>query len=263
MNNNFREPTYNVPRYLFKYFSKIDRAIDVLKNKRIHTEIPTTYNDIFDCAITNFKDRINMLYVNDFIWELIKKHCDVNYQEKINSISTEEKLACKKVQDIVELLKTKYGYVDCESIFEEFSKKNPNLKAYNNRVSCFSEINDSLLMWAHYANHLNGVCLRFDTTKDKLFQNVHKVDYSKFRSNSNDYNVYFTKSLDWSYEQEWRLVQNSTEEFISTTACTGIIVGENADIKPFLEFVLSKDNISLFRAKANANEFKIDIFEWE
>ncbi len=36
-------------------------------------------------------------------------------------------------------------------------------------VFCFSEIWDSLLMWAHYANNYNGYCIEYDMSKVRNF----------------------------------------------------------------------------------------------
>lgn len=44
-----------------------------------------------------------------------------------------------------------------------------NEKLDNVRIACFSESNDSVLMWAYYAEGQRGICIEFDTEKDPLF----------------------------------------------------------------------------------------------
>lgn len=56
----------------------------------------------------------------------------------------------------------------CDQKFSEFME--------TRGVSCFSEVNDGLLMWAHYADKYCGICLEFDTDNE-LFKKAKKVDY--------------------------------------------------------------------------------------
>ena len=90
-------------------------------------------------------------------------------------------------------------------------------------------------MWAHYAKRGRGVCLVFDKKKllSGLGKNMrrgkvkYKVKYDPsliinessaeffFRKNAKD--IFFTKTRDWSYEQEYRIVtrvDNNNEEYL-------------------------------------------------
>lgn len=81
-------------------------------------------------------------------------------------------------------------------------------------VLCFVERPDNLLMWAHYADAHKGVCLEFDTS-EWLFRLAGKVSYSQTypivdtASQSPSHladTIFLTKSAEWAYEQEWRIV---------------------------------------------------------
>jgi hypothetical protein len=81
-------------------------------------------------------------------------------------------------------------------------------------VLCFVERPDNLLMWAHYADAHKGVCLEFDTS-DWLFQVAAKVNYSTAYPTVDTANqspqglastIFLTKSVEWEYEQEWRII---------------------------------------------------------
>lgn len=85
-------------------------------------------------------------------------------------------------------------------------------------VLSLAETCDSLRMWAHYADAHRGVALGFDTDTGILEssqqQRLQKVNYSKIRPSralweevTND-ELLFTKSDEWIYEQEWRLVES-------------------------------------------------------
>lgn len=95
---------------------------------------------------------------------------------------------------------------------------------------CICEVNNSLLMWAHYARNHTGAVFGLDV--DKLPSNhfaLRKVNYvNEFPSQDlkravsaflgrenqagNEHHIkewMFTKSEEWSYEQEWRLLSSS------------------------------------------------------
>ena len=97
-------------------------------------------------------------------------------------------------------------------------------------ILSLSEKSDNLLMWAHYTNAHRGFVLGFNTdhsffdqrlTQDDLIRYVSKVKYSyerpriSFFDPTADPGEFFTsvfakfcltKSQDWAYEQEWRMI---------------------------------------------------------
>jgi hypothetical protein len=86
-------------------------------------------------------------------------------------------------------------------------------------ICCFSEHDDTLLMWSHYADKHRGVCLKFEMPENDPFFNVPiKVHYpSKFphfdfieiRKDSHSLLQFLvgTKSADWQYEAEIRIAK--------------------------------------------------------
>lgn len=234
-NDEFRCKKEYTPRYLYKYFSNIQYALDVIENDRIHLESPDSYNDVFDGATTITKEHLHLLNVPTNVVDAIVDFTHREQKEKIKFLISDLDFSkCQNMQQVVELLKNNNIPLSIlDNMLDNFvrSFKN-NLKFPNNLITCFSEINNSELMWAHYGNHLKGVCLCFDTTLDKeLFQHVQKINYSQHRPTIalGNFNIYFTKSLEWNYEQEWRLVVDRKPEdcFISTKSCVGLILGAN------------------------------------
>lgn len=82
-------------------------------------------------------------------------------------------------------------------------------------ILCLSEVPDSLLMWAHYADQHRGVVFQFDANhvffaESDLGCDVASkgpVDYSNKRpilshSNLRSPSVFFRKSPEWAYERE-------------------------------------------------------------
>ena len=79
---------------------------------------------------------------------------------------------------------------------------------------------DNLLMWSHYADCHRGICIEFKTTVGTLFgcdllDVVYAPDYPKLNVCDKP-DVEFvkqcvrTKSVDWAYEEEWRIIYTET-----------------------------------------------------
>ena len=115
---------------------------------------------------------------------------------------------------------------DCSLDLVDFSSRNNKdftkraVERFKQRVKdigvcCFSRINDSILMWAHYANSHRGFCLEFSSDSENP-HGIHPLDvcYSEMLAKLNFHNqaddaianMIFTKSLDWKYEQEMRCI---------------------------------------------------------
>ena len=99
------------------------------------------------------------------------------------------------------------------------------------RIACFAETPFSMLMWSHYANNHQGFCIEYETPdysvdNADLYHNLFPVIYTDTRtdltnlslnwnstgtlSNEALWNYYkyglLCKSLDWKYQNEWRLI---------------------------------------------------------
>ena len=83
-------------------------------------------------------------------------------------------------------------------------------------VCCFTKEENNLLMWSHYTESHKGVCLKFDILKDTDFF-VYPLPVN-YRDDYPDYNhlgnrqtlvndIVLSKSNDWSYEQEIRVLK--------------------------------------------------------
>lgn len=81
-------------------------------------------------------------------------------------------------------------------------------------ILCLVERPDNLLMWAHYGAAHQGVCIEFDTS-EWLFRVAGQVQYSDTypvvdTANQTPQAVaesfLWTKSKDWHYEEEWRII---------------------------------------------------------
>lgn len=293
----FRTKKETVPRYLYKYFPNGINALKVIQDERIHLETPDTYNDIFDSAITITIDHLDLLSVPDNIVGAIVRYTHRDCKSNVKSVICDDDFSkCENMKQVANVLITKgisKKVVDnmCQNLVSSLK----NVKFSNNLISCFCETNTSELMWAHYGNHLEGVCLCFDTSLDHdLFKHARKIDYSFNRPvvSRGNFNMYFTKSLTWNYEQEWRIVveREPNDCFISTKSCVGLILGSKLPfenkIRKFvkteekngemidtileeklpgwcdLTTAAHKNKIKIYKAYPDPYEFKIKIKEW-
>lgn len=149
-------------------------------------------------------------------------------------------------------------------------------------IISFTETKNNILMWSHYSNNHTGLVVEFDIKhsffnkkfkeKDKKYEGTpQKVLYRKDRLKSSNYLLepFFHKSLEWMYEQEYRmllplhkrdkiLIHNNhcNDEFIKN----GVQSSSNGEFKKlnknFLE-IKNSYNTSLINNKNTMFMFKV------
>ncbi len=110
-------------------------------------------------------------------------------------------------------------------------------KAFNTMgIVSFSETNDNLLMWSHYADNHRGIVVNFDTSHEFFKKDggksreLGRVHYRKDRMKAlpqrlkngfhmtDSTRIYFEKSDEWIYEKEHRLINDLYA--VDATLCT-------------------------------------------
>ncbi len=181
------------PTSLFKYYS--DKRLNSIKESKLWYSEPCKFNDVFDSDIAVDKKAL--------------------FQEMVRLSPNQPVIPgsprWKHLNDgFTPLLKILHKNID-------------EIKT-SKGVACFSEKCDSLLMWAHYADNHQGMCVEYDLVKMVKELNLAPIPviYSNERVILNKLNpstVYqdahakvieglTTKSLDWSYENEWRVIHD-------------------------------------------------------
>ena len=169
---------------MYRYRPVGQRELDAVVDKKIWFSLLPELNDPFE---SNFKLDIDTII-----------SADKDIQRKMSNVSYAEKLFYKKAA---------LDSVDYDSFYRDI------LGHYT--IACFSEINDSLLMWGHYSSGHKGVCIEYNTLELGEYGKVLiPVSYRKnfpLMSATSDINITYsfllvmrTKSSDWSYEKEWR-----------------------------------------------------------
>lgn len=100
------------------------------------------------------------------------------------------------------------------------------------RICSFSERLDSLLLWSHYADQHKGIAIEYDFSQcdhsdirsrcmwpvlysENLFDASGYISQSRQQNFNNLFAIIAAmhKSMDWSYEQEWRLIIPTGETY--------------------------------------------------
>ena len=203
------------PKILYKYccFDEEGHVFDLIRKGKMWFSSARCFNDPFDTSITYNYDGLYDKIAQDWVYSIIE--CDypnLSFSEKkklatekLNEIRRDPSILLQRMDAIIEMQYNKFG------------------------ICCFSEIKSNILLWSHYAKNHSGVCVGFSTNlimdyADRLLSqnellDLVKVKYAKeypqhslikIELGSEDVSdvedILYTKSSDWSYEKEYRLI---------------------------------------------------------
>lgn len=225
MKNEHQKP--KPPRILFQYRKPGDNAFNNLENKVVYFCPPAGFNDPYDCLVPPFFPQMSGKDVERML-DVVKAKHGAEYQKLLDE--REESWGELK-QPTVNL---QLFYMNkLFGVMHECARKLQG-------VACFSESNDNLPMWSHYAHKGEGFCLEFNTAADPLFADAERVEYSVALPDIDMYDMVAdsTKSYkdmwkykpqDWSYEREWRVFKehNGPEKY-QPEALTAVYLGTQA-----------------------------------
>lgn len=263
---------------LYKYFSedKFDREKRDIEEGKIFCSRMCELNDIFDGKFYLNNDNLENVpnienYLIDYVVEMLKSYNYIKYAEKLLLVRDSFNV-CKNLKEV---LTKAEDYIDNDlnvySLYLEYENKNFNKDSANLCSRSFSEVNNSLLMWAYYASSHKGFCIEYDLTtqqakEDYFVNNIQKVNYSdNFPINYINGLAFFTKSQEWSHEQEWRLIIDTKTKYykkgfkIDFPYASAIYLGVNFDndkIAIMKQFA-NKNNLKIFQMKIVDNRYEI------
>lgn len=141
---------------------------------------------------------------------------------------------------------------------------------FSQSVCCFSDSENDILLWSHYAHWHTGICLKFDLMNDlDFFSPVFPVSYDpemKQSDNMNDFlwHLFQRKYKEWEYEKEYRVLSSMEpgSRNYDSTALVEVIFGCKTEIsdKTLIQSILGK-NVKYKQCQLNKEEFKLDIVE--
>ncbi len=228
------------PPYFYKYVTAKAAMATLLTNK-LRFSSPKRFNDPFDIQF-DFKIPFSKKEFLDAVRQKFKD-IEVSGHAVPLNIKTEQQQAFHECISMILMhsLKSKRDEL-FENLVENIDAKHnhlwANLPEHNSELRqnveyiccfCISELKNNLLMWAHYADDHQGAVIKLNCFPEgitSLCRLASKVRYTKdFPScftlaelvdgvfdvasiNFDDHFYYsaWTKSTDWKYEREWRLI---------------------------------------------------------
>jgi len=247
--------------FLYKYESINKYSVENLRNSQIFFKAPYQFNDPFDCSLNVSSFR----YSDEDLVELY------NYLVSIGKLGSAKPII--DVQHFPEALKCQLPEVfdDCVKVIEERQRLHLG-------CTCFTKLNNHILMWAHYADSHRGMCLEFDTRLPPIDRAV-QVSYSDefpqinpikiiTRANTDILNreslkPLLTKFTCWEYEAEWRLFHIEPNKLFQypIEALKGVYLGVDVSDSDF-ELICSivrahNKGIKLYRAQKSKLRYEI------
>lgn len=248
------------PQMIYKYFSDNDFCMNTIANDKMWYSSPACFNDVFDADFA-----IDDVRIKQTLLDLIKENSDIreNSPAWVN--------ICSEINNAAVHLRTK------------LSKLRLNIG-----VSCFSESDSSLLMWAHYAHNHKGLCVEYELLEfnNQLMFSPAPVVYCEKRpcigdlklENSDSLSSFgflldnlLTKSPEWSYEREWRIIRDSGASgdewdgekngaLLPSIKPHAVIIGCDASdgFSEKVTEICRKRKITLYRMEKDAVKYKLN-----
>ena len=251
------------PEIIYKYEPCTLQSLRNLKAQAIYFGAPANFNDPYDCAL------------------------NPNVRLPSDKDLSELRSVFLKADDVPEAVKEELVRVSSDQLGELLTgctrlilEKHANQFLKSRGVTCFSEANNNLLMWSHYADRYRGFCLGF-RTEFGPFPKIRKVQYSDFMPEidvvaaliHNDFDqmldLFFSKSTSWAYEKEWRCVHDTAGTVFTypPEALDSIYFGPEIDIET-LEIIClimlgQNPAVNLWRGRRDDREFKVHFDKFE
>lgn len=244
--------------HLYKYRPLNEFTLEIITNGMIYFPKPDVFNDPYDCDI-----RIDHKVSNDDYMKIIEYE---GLSKGILRKDIEKELKRQRIINEVPssfLEKLEYGCT-------EYYKSNKNMG-----VLSLCEDYRNILMWAHYADDHNGICIEFERSEGnhlgndemtkpvrylKSYPRIKATDFITSKNASLTQKMLWTKSLDWEYEKEWRMLIEKGNTAVSIPGkITSIIFGIRASQRSIdiVRKLIEGTEIKLRQAEKLANEFGI------
>ncbi|OYY95047.1 MAG: hypothetical protein B7Y41_05705 [Hydrogenophilales bacterium 28-61-23] len=291
-----------IPKSLFKYLRFSDKLLEQLCYDKVYFADPASFNDPLDCLpvveadlqTDELESLLAQLVANrsakeiDAAMKKVRLRGD-NATARLNSLTGTEvrnligEISYNATNPEVEDRET---YI--KSAFRRAIERELH-KSHETGVLCLSSKFDSPLMWSHYANQHRGVCVEYDLSKLTPHE-LHKVTYGESRkvlaSQINNWVLHndtaarqainkaslLTKSGEWAYEREWRLLGQvglgespmRLKSVIFGMRCADVLkytvvkaLEGRADSVKFWEIVQPTDQFRLKRSRLDIDELML------
>ncbi len=264
MNSPLIDPTARQSSFqAFYHYQPFNRDFltAMLQEQKLHCSDPHNVNDPWDCKPWfDYRPMLEDPVKREEMITIFRNALPLETLQDPRRPIYEDRLR----KDNDELIKAVEAF--SRNLGEELGKR---------RIYCLTPFPDSTLMWSHYGANHRGICLEFDKNNDLIGRArpvKYRTTYPEWTPHemNNPLALVFTKSMDWSYEREFRIIASSLAgplklygDFVllPAGALTSIIVGcESPDYDHIVSIV--KDHapsISVKRAGRVPNLYKLMI----
>lgn len=218
--------------YLYKHVDATDGSLSIIRNGTLKFTKPQNFNDPFDCLFHIAPD-----YIGNS--EALRSQDEINGVKRSAARRVQES---QRVTNIFKMDKNK---------LTNLQREIRNERAY---ICCLNQNPLNILMWSHYAQQHKGFLIEFrfkkfpefPTLKNDLIFIPMPITYSKEfpslkkkdrKTNAIADKGFLTKSLEWSYEKEWRIIRYGLEgvpeiqQYPRAVVLSSIIAGIQVDPK--------------------------------
>lgn len=225
---NFEGKLYRYQPYSAQYIQYVN---DLIINNRIYYSNPLQFNDPFDCKLYGI--RFSEESIERYLRERMKlqmQFVDMTIPPEMRRPSSEQLTALLDTTIQKNWVKT---IEECARVIQDLHEQVENEIG----VLCLSSDPLNILMYSHYADSHQGICLEFNLEKDNIF-NPERVRYVKNFPRLEfglSYEINYalavalisTKSIDWAYEKEYRSLRGGGAGVIEIpdNYLSGIIFG--------------------------------------
>lgn len=224
------------PKNLFKYLSFSDKLLEQLCYDRVYYADPANFNDPLDCRPVVVPD-LGRAELESLLAQLVVNRSAKEIDTAMKKVRLRgEKAAARRNALTESEARELVGEIDYNATNPEVDDPDAYIrdafglaierelrKTHEIGVLCLSSKFDSPLMWSHYADQHRGVCIEYDVSELRP-EALHKVSYGQSRevlaSQIRDWVLHdnlaarqaidkaclLTKSREWAYEGEWRLL---------------------------------------------------------
>lgn len=159
-------------------------------------------------------------------------------------------------------------------------------------IACFSERNDITPMWHHYGGEHKGICVEYDFKDDELLKQIFfPIAYiteernkeilpriiAKENIGKSSIETFTNKSLEWEYEQEWRIImlknseensyiiQTDNKTYVKFLTPKSVYLGYKIDERDtyFIKKLCELRNIPVYRMIKDNSSFNLTYIPYE
>lgn len=231
--------------------------LNTLKNNQEHVSSPLKFNDPYDCELS-----FNLI---DGIDDFLKIGFNRNARRDIKQNKRKKKC-----------IENGTYYLQKELTSEW------NIMKRQIAVCCFSEYVDNFLMWSHYSNCYQGICIEYNLQKiskkntlcpviytDKLIRARDFITKDDFRKNTSNglleavIRAVISKNSQWSYEDEWRIVtivKEGMTSYVNMPVPENIYIGfkVNDEMRKKIIDISQKLGVNgIYNTMISSNEYKL------